>query len=99
MTADILYVMWFQQAPHQERIKMEVISNQSTQTVTAQLTEDQIRALVELAAKRGTDANTVLQQAIGTEKLLDETMVKGDKLVINRGNNIAIPIIFDSEIK
>lgn len=77
---------------------MENFSNHdSTKQVTAQLTESQIQTLSELAMKRGIDANTVLQQAIGTEKLLDESMIKGDKLIIKRGDNIALPIIFDNE--
>lgn len=52
--------------------------------IIANISEDNMRILRELAEKRGLDANTVLQQAIQTEDLLsrnvgpkDEVLIKG----------------------
>ena len=43
-----------------------------TVPVTANLSKDLFDALVELANQRGVSANTVLQQAIATEKYLSD---------------------------
>ena len=54
--------------------------------VTANLTDQQYNDLVEIARERGLDANTVLQQAIATEKLISQNVSPEDDLVIRRPN-------------
>ena len=46
-----------------------------------------MNALSELAGRRGSDANTVLQQAIATEKLLSDNIDLGDKLLIKKADD------------
>lgn len=50
------------------------------------LTDEQVRNLLDLAEKRGVDANTIVQQAIGTETLLSENVGKSDDLLIRRSD-------------
>jgi len=51
-------------------------------TVTAELPQSLLDALVDLANKRGVSANTVLQQAIEAEKFLSENVQRGGKILI-----------------
>ncbi len=50
--------------------------------ITGLLTESLYKALVALARKRGISANTVLQQAVQTEKYLDEKEEAGGSVLI-----------------
>jgi predicted transcriptional regulator len=52
------------------------------------LTDEQVRMLQELAAKRGVSANTVLQQAINTEKVIADNVDQGDDLLIKKGDRL-----------
>lgn len=50
------------------------------------LTDEQIKMLQDLAAKRGVDANTIIQQAITTEKLISDNVDPADDLLIRKGD-------------
>ena len=55
--------------------------------VMAKLDKSVFDALVQLANARGVSANTVLQQAIRTEKLLSDNITQNDKLLIKKPND------------
>lgn len=55
---------------------------EKTVTVTAELPESLLAALVDLANKRGVSANTVLQQAIEAEQFFSERTLGGGKILI-----------------
>jgi hypothetical protein len=61
---------------------------------TVQLGEDDLNKLAELAKARGVDANTVLQQAISTEKLIADNVQEGDDLLIKKKDNSFSKIVF-----
>jgi hypothetical protein len=50
------------------------------------LTDEQIRALQDLAKRRGVKMNEVIQQAISTEKLIADNVDEGDDLLIKKGD-------------
>jgi len=52
------------------------------------LTDEQIKMLQELAARRGVNANTIIQQAISTEKLIADNVEQGDDLLIKKGDKL-----------
>lgn len=54
---------------------------------TVSLTDAEVSTLLALSEVRGVDANTVLKQALGTEKLIAENVGKQDELLIRRGNS------------
>ena len=62
--------------------------------IQAQVTTDQLEALKDLANRRGVDANTVLQQAITTEKLLADNIEPGEDLLIKKNDNTYSKVIF-----
>jgi|HubBroStandDraft_4_1064222.scaffolds.fasta_scaffold1722316_2 predicted transcriptional regulator len=62
--------------------------------VTVQLSDDDLQKLAELAKQRGVDANTVLQQAISTEKLIADNVQDGDDLLIKKKDNSYSRIVF-----
>jgi len=62
--------------------------------IQATLTDEQMQSLLEIAKRRGLDANTVLQQAIGTEKLISDNVQIGDSLLIKRANNTISKVEF-----
>lgn len=62
--------------------------------VTANLTDEQYNSLVEIARQRGLDANTVLQQAISTEKLISDNVSPADDLLIKRPDNTVTKVVF-----
>jgi hypothetical protein len=55
---------------------------EKTVTVTAELPQSMLDALVELAKKRGVNANTVIQQAILNETFLDEKESQGGTVLV-----------------
>ncbi len=55
---------------------------EKTVPIKGELPESLYNALVELANKRGVSANTVLQQALTTEKYLDEKEAAGGSVLI-----------------
>ena len=61
---------------------------------TVELSEEDIRALQELATRRGLDANTIIHQAIATEKLIADSVGKDDDLLIKKGDSFE-KIVFD----
>ena len=56
--------------------------DEKTIPIKAELPESLYNALVELAKKRGVSANTVLQQALETEKYLADKEGQGAKVLI-----------------
>jgi hypothetical protein len=60
------------------------------------LTDDQVRALQELAQRRGLKMNEVLQQAISTEKLIADNVEEGDDLLIKKGDRFK-KVVFDKK--
>lgn len=52
------------------------------------LDESSIKAIAELAQLRGVDANTVIQQAVATEKLIADNVGVDDELLIKKGSEI-----------
>lgn len=65
--------------------------------VEAELTREQFDTLKELAGRRGVDANTVLRQAIATEKLLADAVKPSDEVLIKRSNNTYSKVLFSRE--
>ena len=57
-------------------------ASERTISITANVPESLYEILVDLANKRGVSANTVLQQAIGTEKYLADKEQQGAKVLI-----------------
>ena len=64
-------------------------------SVEAELPAELFEALKELAARRGVDANTVLQQAIKTEKLLADNVGVDDEVLIRKSNNSYSRVLFE----
>jgi hypothetical protein len=62
--------------------------------VQANLTDEDMKNLLEIAARRGVSANTVLQQAIATEKLISDNVKVGDDLIIKRPDNTVSKFVF-----
>lgn len=50
------------------------------------LSEEDFAKIAELAKKRGVSANTIVQQAISTEKLIADNVEKEDDLLIKKGD-------------
>jgi hypothetical protein len=80
--------------PLQGRIFRRAAGGVVMPSVQAQLTEEDVRTLMELAAKRGVDANTILQQAITTEKLIADNVGPKDDLLIRRSDNSFVRVEF-----
>jgi hypothetical protein len=64
--------------------------------VEAEISQANFEALKDLAQKRGLDANTVLQQAIATEKLISDNVGPDDELLIKRGDRFS-KVLFSKE--
>ena len=62
--------------------------------IQADLSDEDLASLTELARERGVDANTVLKQAIATEKLIADNVGKGDDLLIKKGPTAFSKVIF-----
>ncbi|MGZ8287134.1 MAG: hypothetical protein ACXW27_01680 [Allosphingosinicella sp.] len=60
------------------------------------LSDEVVRALRELAARRGLKMNEVLQQAISTEKLIADNVDEGDDLLIKKGDKFK-KVVFDKK--
>jgi predicted transcriptional regulator len=60
------------------------------------LSDEVVRALQELAARRGLKMNEVLQQAISTEKLIADNVDEGDDLLIKKGDKFK-KVVFDKK--
>lgn len=54
---------------------------------TVSLSEEELATLLALGKVRGVDANTVVKQAIGTEKLIAENVGEKDELLVRRGHS------------
>ncbi|HEY1752537.1 MAG TPA: hypothetical protein VGG29_14860 [Caulobacteraceae bacterium] len=67
----------------------------STVNVQAELTPQVFEMLKELAQRRGLDANTVLQQAITTEKLLSDNVGVNDEVLIRKPDASYSRVLFD----
>lgn len=63
--------------------------------IKANLTEDQLKILLDLAEKRGLDANTVLQQAITTEHLISQNVGSHDELLIKRQDKSMSKVVLE----
>jgi len=61
---------------------------------TVSLSDEQIEAIRQLAEQRGVAANTIVQQAISTEKLIADNVGTKDELLIKRGDTYH-KVIFD----
>lgn len=64
-------------------------------SVEAELAPDAFEALKDLAEKRGLSANTVLQQAINTEKLLADNVGLDDEVLIKKSDNTYSKVLFN----
>jgi hypothetical protein len=60
------------------------------------LTDEQVKALQDLARRRGLKMNEVLQQAISTEKLIADNVEDGDDLLIKKGDRFK-KVVFDKK--
>lgn len=60
--------------------------NEKSIPIQGELPESLFNALVELAEKRGVSANTVLQQALETEKYLSDKENSGAKVLIEEAD-------------
>jgi hypothetical protein len=63
--------------------------------IKADVSEADLAVLRELAARRGVTANTVLQQAISTEKLLADAVDANDKVLIEKSDGSVYRVLFD----
>ncbi|HEX8665880.1 MAG TPA: ribbon-helix-helix protein, CopG family [Beijerinckiaceae bacterium] len=54
--------------------------------VSAELSKDLLDTLEQLARQRGVSANTVLQQAIQTEKFFADTVAAGKKVLLQNND-------------
>lgn len=68
--------------------------SEATVTVQAELSKSAFDALKELARRRGVDANTALQQAIATDKLISDHVGINDKLLIEKPDKTYSRVIF-----
>ncbi len=68
--------------------------SKATVTVQAELSQSAFDALKELARRRGVDANTALQQAIATDKLISDHVGINDKVLIERPDKTYARVIF-----
>ena len=64
-------------------------------SVEAELTPEALDTLRELAKLRGVDANTVLQQAISTEKLLADNVGVNDEVLIKTPEGTYSKVLFN----
>jgi hypothetical protein len=55
--------------------------------VQAQISDEDLSSLLELARRRGVDANTVLRQAIRTAKLISDNVGPKDDLIVKHSDN------------
>lgn len=62
--------------------------------VIAELSPEIFNQLTAIAAARGIDANTALEQAIGTEKLFVDNVGKDDEVVIHKPGNRLAKFVF-----
>jgi hypothetical protein len=60
------------------------------------LNDEQLQMLHDLARRRGVDANTILQQAISTEKLIADHVGDEDELLIKKGDRFE-KVVFDKK--
>jgi predicted transcriptional regulator len=60
------------------------------------LTDEQVKALQDLAQRRGLKMSEVLQQAISTEKLIADNVEEGDDLLIKKGDRFK-KVVFDKK--
>lgn len=58
-----------------------------TVSITAEIPEDLLKTLENLARQRGVSANTVLSQAIRTEKFFPDTEASGSRLLAQGRDN------------
>jgi hypothetical protein len=65
-----------------------------TEKYEVELSPENIEALKSLATRRGMDANTIIQQAIATEKLIADNVGENDDLLIKKGDKFQ-KIVFD----
>jgi hypothetical protein len=63
-------------------------------SVSAELTAEQLEILRDLAGRRGVSANTVLQQAIKTEKLFADNVKANDEVLIRHPDNTYARVLF-----
>ncbi|WP_288588520.1 hypothetical protein [uncultured Methylobacterium sp.] len=68
--------------------------SEATVTVQAELSKSAFEALKDLARRRGVDANTALQQAIATDKLISDNVGVRDKVLIERPDKTYARVIF-----
>lgn len=57
-----------------------------TVQISAEVPDDLFEALKSLAEKRGVSANTVLQQAIATEKYFDDQQEQGGSVLVEKSD-------------
>ncbi len=67
----------------------------SSVSIQAEITPAQLEMLKELAGRRGVSANTVLQQAIETAKVLADNVHQADEVLIRRPDNTYLKVLFD----
>lgn len=64
--------------------------------VSAELPREMLDTLERLAKERGVSANTVLQQAITTERFLADTIGSGKKVLIENNDHSLEQVFLDS---
>lgn len=67
--------------------------------VSAELSPELLETLKRLAERRGVSVNTVLQQAIETEKFFTDAMDAGGKVLIEKRDKSFRQILFDKKAK
>ena len=62
--------------------------------ITAKLSDDELKGLLDLSRRRGVDANTVLKQAIATELLIARNVGPADALLIRKHDSSMLKVVF-----
>ena len=66
------------------------------EAVTVELSPELLKALGQMARQRGVTANAVLQQAIATEKFLDNEVRAGGKVIVEKPDRTFRPVTFNN---
>jgi len=54
--------------------------------VTVDLSEEDLKAILAQAKARGVSANTIIQEAVTTQKVISENVGENDDLLIKKGD-------------
>lgn len=62
--------------------------------VTVELSEDEIKSVLAQAKARGVSANTIIQEAVSTQKVISENVGEDDELLIKKKGERYQKVVF-----